>query len=760
MLRIHRVLAIAVSSVLLASSIAGAAPRPFRIVGPKLSPLAQPALERLNSIASRPFTAIPSRVNGAAFSIMGGAVPTNGADRTEAARAFFIEHGALFGLDGGVDLVKAPRGNTDRRVTFELHIDGVPVDSARAIASFDASGDLVAASVGAPKSFETLGPFRLDENEAKAAGSAAMRVMRAGLGHKKLAEFGAPIAHRVWERTKDGLVPAWKTDHYTMKPGEAWTIVVDGRNGKTLRTQDGVDRGTGFFPMDYDPMSGNLSLTSFPTQNGKGSAFETQSAAIKGKRTTEKFFDLAAPPPGGNPIGAQQGNLVGAHLHVFTDTNPFLFSPNLKFPKLNPFNAEADQFDQSNIYFQIDRFYRHLRSITGGDLASNFSVPVEVNFDPGDFVVNAFFSSAPFPNPTTPYTLGSMLFHDLTGYLSDENVLCGPEFDLSRDAVAGCHEYTHGWLFYEELNFFGTIECPGRTINEAMADVFATAFHDDILVGRYLGATPAGQLAFPDGGLRVLNGDAHYPETTQESLRNFDFGGGNFFTLAEEHLNSVMFSSMSRDLAREIGNKRVEQHMFDALPGMPHTEGDVGFDFGDVVSDPFAATDVFQASCANSLLLLNQPLSHYLAELGTMTGRGIFGSLDPSNGDLFNSFFVLNNLELFPNRKMTLPSVLPRSTCGQIYFFQAKAGRTLKVTLKTDNGQSFRGDFVLAVFNGGSPADITAKQKHVKNGGRVVTQKFVLHLPLDANSDETDPFYGLLIGANSGSGRFTVTIDA
>ncbi len=737
---------IAVVSAALVDSAGAAPPRPFRVVGKKLSASAQPALDRLNSIASRPFIAIPSPVSSGALSISGGAVDVRDGDATNTARKFFRDHGAVFALDAGVDLVPLTLGvPTDRRITFELTIAGVPIDGLRARAVFDESGRLVSASLAAPKSFETLGGFGLGEEQAKAAGRAAMRVTRVGLGHVKLVEFADAVARKVWVRTDAGLVPAWKTNHWSVRPGEAWTVIVDARDGTVLDTRDDIARGTGNFPMDFDTGTSQLTTASFTTKNGKARVFKSQSAAIAGTTSKRKLVDLAAPPPAGNPLGFVQGNVAGAHLHVLSDTLPDAFASNLKFPTANPFNDEEGVFDQTNTYFQIEEFYRHLRSITGGQLASNFSLPVVVNFDPGDFIVNAFFSPTPFGAPGNPYMLGFLLFHDLNGYLSDENVLCGPEFDLSRDPVAACHEYTHAWLFYEFLDFFGFVQCPARAINEAMADVFSTAFHKDVLVGRYLGSTPAGQLAFPSGALRVLNGDAHYPETTLEALVSVEVSPGNFVDLPEEHLNSVMFSSMTRDVAREIGNRKVEQHVFDALPNMPHTELDVGFDNQDIFSDPFIATDVFNANVCNALLLLDQPLSHYLAFLGTMTGRGIFGSVDPSNGDLFNNFFVLNNLELFPNRKMTLPSVFPRSTCGQIYYFQAKQGRTLKVTVKAENGESLEPDFAVVVLNGGDPGLITPKNnKTFRNNGHTVTQKFTLGLPLDANSDETDPFYVLL----------------
>jgi hypothetical protein len=704
-----------------------------------ISPAAQAARERLEAIAAAPFRYIEDARGGRYAAIAGGLVLVPG-EPAERATTFFREHAEVFGLAANVVLRAIPANTFDDRVTLELLVDGLAVENIRARVRFDGEA-LTSASLRSPPSFATSGAFALGRDVAAARATTAIDAHRAPLGKSR--ELAPPTVVEVWLPSITGLRAAYRIDRHSSRPGESWRIFVDGVDGSTTRPIDRIRHAEkGNLPVEFD--GDFIFFEKFPLGDAKGNVFANQSAALNGLPTFKKIKNFAT--KGVPAAGVAKGFITGRIANVFDFYGEDPFEPNMVFD-YDPFESSSlpsgiplyDAFDCANIEYQLELFYAHLLKQLGvSKLASNLSMPVIVNSPSTE--VNAFFSPSPFPD-MDPDTLGFLEFFDLTETTTDI------ADDLSRDPIVACHEYTHAWLFYELLPFEDPVDFPPRAIGEAIPDFYATTFHKDNAVGRYTAIEMLGDVA-----IRTLQDDDRFPETTLESLFDHDPGPG-VEMLPQEHQNGEIFGSLLLDARDVVGAKRIEQIVFEAMPDMPHTMLDVGFSEPAVLADPIAATERFFFECAVPLLSEAKNDKETGAIFGAGLGRGVF-----QNDGLFS---LLLNLEFADDRKMTIPSVIPRANGEAKIQFHAKQGRKLKITLKASATDTLIPTYTLVASNGSMGAITAFEAPVISTDQKTITQANIqLNLPLGKTAEPGDPFYILTIEPVSGIGYYTITLDA
>ncbi len=714
------------------------------LVATARAPLFDEALARLNDRALSPFRPRVDRRTGFASSVSGGKWLATGSVAERSIR-FFTENGALFGLDPRFELRAIPYATQDDRASFLLFRDGIEVDAVSAWTRFDDSGALISASLRSPQSGAIGSGFTTTKDAAIATARDAIASRRkAERASFPLAEAKATIATQVYIAAPTGLVPAWRIDIPSTDRHEAWRALVDAGTGVAMGARDRTQYATkGFLPTNYDGQF--ITFTKFTLGTAKSRVFASQSAAINGlssKKTVKNFASKGVPA-----ANVDKGFIVGARSNVFDFFGDDPFQPNLVFD-YDPFDPSTlsngipryDAFDCANINYQLELFYQHLTKNLGlKQLASNLAVPIIVNDPQTD--INAFFSPSVWPDAMNPITVGFMDFFDLTNSVNDVAA------DLSRDPVVACHEYTHGWLFYENLPFDDTIDFPPRAVGEALPDFFATTLHQDNQVGRYTGIVL--QNGVP---IRQLQDDDLFPDTTLESLVDDDPTAG-ILLMPEEHASGEVIGSFLLDARDLLGGKAMERLVFSAMPSMPHTMADIGYTSNQVFANPIAATGDYFFECA--LELANQTLSQTQFEViyGSATGRGIFN--DANSGHA-----IAVNLEPLKNHQLVAPTDFPRANGSRQFLFRAKQGRKLSIVVQSDSGATLNPDFVLSSSTGlGGDFTLGSAKQTSANGKTVSQSNITLNMPLTANPSNGDPFYILTVSAVSGLGYYTVFLD-
>jgi hypothetical protein len=601
---------------------------------------------------------------------------------------------------------------------------------------------LVAASLRAPNTFVAGGQFSIAVDDATRLATDALRPHRAKLNRNGPVLSSPPV--RVWLPEADALRPAYRVDHRSQEPGEAWRTHVDASDGTVVGILDRVDEyGTGKFPKSFDGNS--ISFAGFATGNATARVYSSQNKALlelDSKKTLKNFAILGLPSQGmtkGRIFSriAQSVNRAGAdpvESSLVYDYEPLSTDPT------SSGIPQYDAFDCVNVVYHIERFYQHLLDQLGKtSLASNMAMPVLVNEAVNE--VNAFFSPGPFPEDPdpNPKTTGFLRFHDLRSFTGDI------EDDLSRDPVVVCHEYVHALLFYEGLRFTSLQNFPPRAINEAVPDFYSTTFNHDTTVARYTAQHMLGGVP-----LRVLQVDEHFPETTNEAFTVQPPPPG---ALPSAHKSGETYSTMLLDIGESLGDKRTEQLVFAALSAMPHTIADLGMTEAEVNADPVLQTGRFFFECTTPLLATAKNDKERGAVYGAGVGRGI---LQESG-----QFSVVVNLENADNRKMTFPSVIAREGLTTKILFHAKQNRVLKITLEVDFDSNIVPTMSLTASNGAMDAIVFNESAVTSNGGKTITQSNIdLKLPLAKNPTAGSPFYVFTLDPTSGMGYFKVTLDA
>lgn len=654
---------------------------------------------------------------------------------------FFREHGALFGLPESAEVRPIPGSTFDDRATGDVFFLGKRIEDVLARARFEAEA-LEFASLRAPVSFLTTGGFLVSRESAIHSALEALGERRAAFGRSGALQ--PPIVEAVWLRGEAGLRATLRLDFYSVRPGEAWRVHVDGATGEVLRIQDRVRHQTkGNLPVDFD--GSFITFAKFPLGDAKGRVFSSQTNAINGVSSSKTIKNFAV--KGAPAAAVDKGFIFGRIANVFDFYGDDPVQPNMVFD-FDPFGLDAlgsgipeyDAFDCVNIEYQLERFYAHLlKSLGKSALGSNLSMPVVVNSP--ETQINAFFSPSPFPDAMNPFTFGYLEFFDLT-----ETTLDIAD-DVARDPVVACHEYTHAWLFYENLPFDDLLDFPPRAVGEAIPDFFGTTLHgNDDQVGRYLAVELTGGVP-----IRQLQDDDRFPETTMEAIYDQDPGPGTVL-LPEEHINGEIYGSFLLDIRDSLGGKRTEKLVFDAMPGMPHTMDDVGFSANDVLADPFDATGEYFFECA--FATLTESLSS--KEVGVIYGAGLGRGVFANEGD--RSLLLI--LENATDRKLVFPTVFPRSHGTSKIAFHAKQGRKLAVKIAKPPGSSLSLNFTLTASNLDPGAFTFNEAPTTLADGSLSQKNIVLNLPLGKQPQTGDPFYVLTVNASAGTGYYTITLDA
>lgn len=714
------------------SSVVRHSPRP-------LAPEVENLRHKIVAASKTPIRLTGDDMLGRVISIHDANIPGS-SESAQAITAFFSEYGDLFGLAATAEVRAIPGATFSDRVTADVYFAGRRVEDVLARARFD-GGALTFASLRAPRSFAIQGAFVIDHSVAIAAAKHALSTRRASFG--KTGALQPPIVEAVWLRDEAGLRAAIRTDFYSVRPGEAWRVHVDASAGSVIRIQDRVRHQTkGFYPFDFD--GSFITFQKFPLGEAKGFVFVNEDDAVDGTFDQKKIKNFAV--KGVPALDIDKGFITGRIANVFDFYGADPFEPTMFFG-YDPFETETlengiplyDAFDCFNVEYQLERFYAHLlKSLGKSQLGSNLSMPVIVNSP--ETQINAFFSPTPFPDAIDPQTFGYLEFFDLTESTFDM------ADDIARDPVVCCHEYTHAWLFYENLPFDDELDFPPRAVGEAIPDFFATTLHKTNQVGRYTAVEMNGGVP-----IRQLQDDDHFPETTNESLYDQD-PGAPVVILPEEHKNGEIFGSFLLDARDHLGDKRAEQLVFKSMASMPHTMADVGFSSGQVLANPLSATQEFFFESAFAMLVEAKDSVESGILYGAGLGRGIF-----QNSGEYSLLLILENAT---DRKMVLPTVFPRATGEAKFSFHAKQGRKLKVIVSADPASTLLPSFTLSTSNLDPGAFTFNSAMTTSPNGKILTQSnIVLNLPLGAQPGTGDPSYILTVNASSGLGYYTVTLD-
>lgn len=683
--------------------------RVVRPLAPSLQEDARIALARLNDVAERPFTAVADEL-GFATRIVDGRVFLV-RDRAGAVRELLTQYANLFGYDARLEPRIELRG-TRAHVSFSRL--GTRVLGARGVVRFDADR-ITDAAFTLPRNVSTRGRFMLSDSSAMTSGRAAASELRTRRLREPVGRWRDGRVERVWRARADGLHAAMVVEAIPDLLAQEQALVLDGDDGTCVDVIDLACSGTGLYPT-----FGNATIP-FTTGGGKGRVFKNVKDARAGK---SKFGPMSELGRGVPEFSILDGWVVGAYSDVYPAVGFGPSEPSHVFD-FAPFGDDAEMFDQVNVYFHIAQFRNHLEKVLGPDLSAGHSMPVVVNLDASD--PNAYFSPTSFDSGRT------------TGWLAFLQVPAGgDEADLSRDPTVVAHEYTHAWLWFEQLDFSGSLNDPARAANEAFADWFSLCFHGDTVIGRYTDDV------FPGYGIaRDLDDDDHFPETTAEASAPPWSGDG----LPEEHRNGEVLGSFLMDVRRALGTKAAEAFVFSAMPAMPRTLGDVGivsYNAGNAA----AATEEFNSACVLALLSTATTGKQRGAVLGSAASRGIT-NVDGSG----MSIFVID-LAAEPKAKLTIPAQIVLPGNEHVFAFLLPDTGPLSVKIAAAKGSTVLPDFTITDEFGGTAAVTETKPKTFTKGGRVVSQKgLTKNLGSGAN-------YLVRVTGTAGSvGRYTLTID-
>ncbi|MBK6942830.1 MAG: hypothetical protein IPH13_21880 [Planctomycetes bacterium] len=686
----------------------GSGIRLLRPLAPSLQDDARIAMARLNDVAERPFSAVADEL-GFATRIVDGRVVLE-RDHANAVRELLTQYAHLFGYDARLEARVVVRGSR-AHVTFERL--GVRVLGARGVVRFD--GDRITdAAFTLPRNVSTRGRFALTDSGAMSSGRAAATELRTRRLREPVGRWREGRVERVWRARADGLHAAMWVEALPDFLAQEQALVVDGDDGACLDVVDLACSGTGLYPT-----FGNATIP-FTTGGGSGRVFKNVKDARAGKAKSASLAPLGRGVP---ELSLPDGLLVGAFADVYPATGLSPFSPSHVFP-FGPFGDDAEMFDHVNVYFHITQFRNHLEKVLGPDLSGGHSLPVVVNFDATD--PNAFFSPTSFDSGRT------------TGWLAFLQVPAGgDEADLSRDPTVVAHEYTHAWLWFELLDFSGSLNDPARAVNEAFADWFSLCFHGDEVIGRYTDDV------FPGYGIaRDLADDDHFPETTLEASALPWSNDG----LPEEHRNGEVFGSFLMDVRRALGTKAAEQFVFAALPAMPRTIGEAGIATYDA-GVSLDASQTFFSACVSALFASATTGKQRGAVLGASAARGITNTND--------AMILALTLESEPKAKLTIPSAIVLPGNEHVFAVTMPETGSLSIKLAAAKGSTVLPDFTITDEFGGTSAVTETKAKAFSKDGRVLTQK-----GLTKNLGAGAMYLIRVSGTGGTVGRYTLTIDA
>lgn len=655
--------------------------------GRTLSSAARARLAAFNAGADQAFGAAvaldPERVG----SVFGGRIWLG--SRTETVDRLLSEHGPVFGFDTALEVASRSIGNREH-VSFAL--GGIEIADARAILVFDAD-DLVGARFDLPAVARSLGAFELAEASAIELARAAASAQRTKHGLAPV-EWATAVAERRYVPAVDGLVPTWQVELRTavIDGYDAKAVFIDARDGGLVRIHERVDAGQGNYPF-----FGQKVL--FQTTKGKARAFKNINAALASKSSKVKLTDLATNVPA--PVNLGFGLLVGSFMDSWDANNQNAQSVTGNF-SFDPLGFDANKFDQANTYFHITAFANKLQKDLQTTIDSAFSMPVITNFAANE--PNAFFTPDPFPFTNPSHTNGFILIQDVVGF--------GAQGDVGRDIAVIGHEYTHAWLSFENLSFFGAKDHPARGFNEGIADAYAMFHHNDHVIGRVMKQvfTPS----FGQDFSRDLQDDDRFPETTINSMTLTQSG------LPEEHRNGEIAAAFMLDLRAAIGVLKTKRLIFAGLPFTPGTEAQVDPAYAQINSQNEAlnATEDFFFACVNGILQAAPVADNKAvgAIIGAATARGIIG-----DATSFNSLLV--DLEVFPGRKMIYRSQFIAPGDQHVYFFKCQPGRTMKISVTATKKSFVNPNFALVGVNPAfDPFATFTQPKKVAGGAKKVSQ--------------------------------------
>ncbi len=654
---------------------------------PAPSEAIESALEFLDRESERPFhrTHSAPAVTGGTGSeglsrlvrLHGGRWRSSHADPSAAAMEFLAKHGPLLGFDPANGWQLTPRVLRDGAlVMFECSAAGVPIEGARIGVTLD--GKVVTAAVSRlPQATTTALPtFRIGE----ATAIAAARARRASGATIPNGAMSTPDAERRFVLVQGALVPAYRVSERSADGTIAIDTIVDAESGKILATENLVLEGGPKYPY-------NGSLVPFKTGPAIGGVYANLGDALANKpKNVELKVEQGIPAP----VNVAKGRLIGAHADVWDAGGQPVLEPGQKFI-YGPFGNDADAFDQTNVFYQIEKTRNHLKHQIGSLLTPNASLPVLVNVPSA--TLGGSYSAATFP--VDGHTAGYLTFFDASATL-------GPAGDSSRDPTLVSHEYIHAWLALEHQEFTGNQDDPSRAIGEGLADFFALSCQGGSVMNGYLENVSPGS-----GFLRDLASDQRFPYTTAAAM---EFNPSH---LPEEHQNGEIFGAMLLDLRRALGTAATEQLVFRALPIMPHALSDVGI-LAVTPDDAFTATDLFFGECARALLIASKDAKEAGAVLGAACARGLM------NGTL-NSQQILLELEQVPAKKFVLQSTVVAPGVVQEFLFSAIEGGVLSIKAKTASNSDLQPDVEVFAADGSNVGVATPQAKIFKKDGRSVT---------------------------------------
>lgn len=687
----------------------GVRPRAAVVGAAGLAPAAVERLAELNGEAAAPFVARRSPVHGMARTLVGGRLALAATDLAAAALAFVERHGALLGLPAGVAPTATVRG---RKVQVAFSARGLPILGLAATLTFDANGDLIGASSSAQGPARPLGAHALSDADGLAAATAHIDAERGRHARRGAVAWQAPQLARAWLADRAGLIPVVRVGVTGDRAGESWEAWVDARDGARRKVMDRVRRGDGFYPLD--PL-----LIPFSTKSATGTVFKSVSNALSLKTSSKSLKNWAKGI--GDPVNQAQGFLTGAHVDLWdaNDTNFFSEKGSFKTSLLD----DPDGFDQANTYYQVETFFGDLTKQLGFPVATEFALPIIVNFKTDE--PNAFFVGDTFP--IDGHTTGYIQFHDL-----DQDF--GPNGDFSRDPTVVAHEYTHAWIAFEGESFDDELDYPTRAVGEAIPDFFATTWADETVIGEYLDA------ALGLGIARDLQDDDHLAVTIDDAIALTATG------LPEEHRAGEVFGSLLTDLRLEIGEKASERMVFAALAGMPDTMADLGIPVVDG-TNAFSASGDYLAECVMALSDAALDDDDFAAVIGAATTRGVIGD----EASTTNLSFPLDS---FKKAKAVIPARFVAGDTQHSYFFTLPAGSTLTVTVKADKDGALPDfEIVDAATRATFPYNEPNVRKFTSSDRKVTAKKLELLLP-------SDEVYEFIVFNDGLDGGYTLTLDS
>lgn len=627
------------------------------------------------------------------------------------AGSFVRAEAAALALDPAFETTFVEKAD-GRRVHVGLRLGGIEVDGARGILVFTA-GRLERAVFDLPVSAAVAGAFVLDQAAAESRAAAELARLRQARGLGVAPSWQDALSARRYLPRAEGLVPCWLVELRSAAPGEAYALFLNAATGAVEEVRDLLHKGTGYYPY------GGY-LNPFPTGSTAARVYKDQAAALAGSSSLRKLVQVSK----GVPSIAAKGYVITGHADTWDANGGHAFSSSLDFDWA-PLGADADDFDQANTAYQVERFAKHVKKAAQGPLASDFALPILLNVPSS--VPNAFFSPTLFP--PDGHTVGYLAFYDLTG-------VYGQAADISRDPTVVDHEYTHAWLAFEGLDFWGALDVPARAVNEAVADFFAATHHGDTVIGRYAQSVFTGYDVQRD----LQDGD-HFPEITVAAMAVSSTG------LPEEHMNGEIFGSFLVDVARSMGGRTAERLLYQAFPAMPHDMASVGFP-SVTPGNSVAATETFFHECVLEFRLAAESNKQVGIIVGAAAARGLQNT--PTS-----TWSTVIDLETVAKRKFTFRSGVVRAGAAQTFWIMANQGRALKVTVKGAAGSGLLPDFTVAPYSGNPGGVAFPNPKESSDGGRVVLQRGI------ELNDAGHAYYTVTVSGQGGStGSYTLTVDA